>query len=62
MKNTQLAQFCAYFQGKSCVLILGKNGLGYILGDFLTNPACNVDIQITDRQNVEKMTKNVDFI
>jgi hypothetical protein len=28
----------------------------------LTNPACNVDIQITDRQNVEKMTKNVDFI
>jgi hypothetical protein len=29
--------FCHFFHGKLSILILTKNGLGYILGDFFAN-------------------------
>jgi hypothetical protein len=38
MKNTEVARFLATFShGKTYVLILTKNWLDHILGDFLAN-------------------------
>jgi hypothetical protein len=38
-EKTKVAQYLGYFsRGKSYVLILSENGLGYILGDFLHKP------------------------
>jgi hypothetical protein len=38
-KNTEAAQIrgATFSHGKICVLILTKNGFGYILGEFFTN-------------------------
>jgi hypothetical protein len=41
---SEIAQlFELFFCGKSCVLILTKNGLGYILGDFCQTHQATLD-------------------
>jgi hypothetical protein len=47
LKNTKVAQktWTNFHSGNSSVLILTRNGLGYILGDFFTNSSGRPDRQ-----------------
>jgi hypothetical protein len=56
------ATFLVYFfRGKSYVLILTKIGWATFWATFkkksLGHPGSNLDIQVTDRQNVDKTTE-----